>query len=115
REWGVAALPVTQAQATPAAEGAGLTVAVLSTGVDPTHQDLSGAVATGPDYTGSGRNASGPLWGFEGTAVAGLIAGHGHGTGGATGAAGVAPHARILSLQVTLEYNDPLNSSPALT
>jgi len=114
-QWWLAALHVPQAQATAAAEGAGITVAVLSTGVDPTHQDLSGAVAAGPDYTGSGRNASGPFWGFEGTAVAGLIAGHGDGAGGATGAAGVAPHARILSLQVTLEYNDPLNSSPALT
>ena len=114
-QWWLAALHVPQAQATATAEGAGITVAVLSTGVDPTHQDLSGAVATGPDYTGSGRNASGPFWGFEGTAVAGLIAGHGHGTGGATGTAGVAPRARILSLRVTLEYNDPLNSSAALT
>jgi subtilisin family serine protease len=114
-QWWLAALHLPQAQATATEEGAGITVAVLSTGVDPTHQDLSGAVTTGPDYTGSVRNASGPFWGFEGTAVAGLIAGHGHGAGGATGAAGVAPHARILSLQVTLEYNDPLNSSPALT
>ena len=114
-QWWLAALHVPQAQATSTAEGAGITVAVLSTGVDPTHQDLSGAVTTGPDYTGSGRNASGPFWGFEGTAVAGLIAGHGHGTGGATGTAGVAPRARILSLRVTLEYNDPLNSSAALT
>lgn len=114
-QWWLAALHVPQAQATATAEGAGITVAVLSTGVDPAHQDLSGAVATGPDYTGSGRNASGPFWGFEGTAVAGLIAGHGHGTGGATGTAGVAPRARILSLRVTLEYNDPLNSSAALT
>jgi hypothetical protein len=114
-QWWLAALHVPQAQATANGEGAGITVAVLSTGVDAAHQDLAGAVATGPDDSGSGRKAGGPFWGFEGTAVAGLIAGHGHGPGGATGSAGVAPRARILSLRVTLEYNDPLNARAALT
>ena len=47
--------------------------------------------------------------------MAGLIAGHGHGAGGAEGITGIAPGARILSVQVTLEYNDPLDSDRAVT
>jgi hypothetical protein len=47
--------------------------------------------------------------------VAGLIAGHGHGAGGASGSTGIAPRARILSVPVTLEYDDPLNSDAAIT
>jgi hypothetical protein len=114
-QWWLTALHVPQAwQAAPGA-GKGLTVAVLSTGVDAAHLDLSGAVTTGPDYSASGRTADGPFWGAEGTAAAGLIAGHGHGHGGADGITGIAPDARILSLRVTLEYDDPLNSDTAIT
>ena len=46
--------------------------------------------------------------------MAGIIAGHGHGTGHADGILGIAPAAKILSIRVTLEYNDPLNSDKAL-
>jgi hypothetical protein len=114
-QWWLTALRVPRAwQAAPGA-GRGVTVAVLSTGVDAAHQDLSGDVITGPDYSASGRTAGGAFWGAEGTAVASLIAGHGHGHGGADGITGVAPGARILSLRVTLEYNDPLNSDTAIT
>jgi len=114
-QWWLASLHVPQAWAAAPEQGAGVTVAVLSTGVDAGHQDLSGTVLTGPDYSGSGRTQDGPYWGFEGTAVAGLIAGHGHGTNGGTGSTGVAPRARILSVRVTLEYDDPLNSDSAIT
>ncbi len=117
-QWWLTALHVPRAWRAVPGEGKGVTVAVLSTGVDAAHRDLSGAVTTGPDYSVSGRAAGGPFWGFEGTAVAALIAGHGHGAGGAdgiTGIAGIAPGARILSVRVTLEYNDPLNSDAAIT
>ena len=88
---------------------------MLSTGVDASHPDLAGTVTTGPDLSKTGRKQGGRYWGEEGTAVASLIAGHGHGTGGADGITGVAPGARILSVQVTLEYDDPLNSDAAVT
>ncbi len=112
QEWWLGGLHVTQAWQT--TEGAGITVALLGTGVDGRHPDLAGSVTTGPDFTGSGRTASGPFWGIDGTQVAGVIAGHGHGTGGAAGILGIAPAAKILSIRASLEYNDPLNSDPAI-
>jgi subtilisin family serine protease len=114
-QWWLTALHVPGAWRAAPREGNGVTVAVLSTGVAAAHRDLAGAVAAGPDYSASGRIAGGPFWGFEGTAVASLIAGHGHGAGGATGITGIAPRARVLSVRVTLEYNDPLNSAAAVT
>jgi hypothetical protein len=120
-EWWMKALNVSQAWRAAPGEGKGVTVAVLSTGVDATHRDLAGDVTVGRDYCDSGRTAAGPFWGYEGTAVASLLAGHGHrqgaGHGGAgpDGITGIAPAARILAVQVTLEYNDPLNSDSAIT
>ncbi len=113
QEWWLSGLHVTQAWRT--TEGAGITVAVLGTGVAAGHPDLAGSVLTGPDFTGSGRMAGGPFWGIDGTEVAAVIAGHGHGTDGKAGILGIAPAAKILSVRVSLEYNDPLNSDPAIT
>jgi hypothetical protein len=101
-------------QTWPSTQGAGITVAVLGTGVDPRHPDLTGSVTTGPDFSRSGRTQAGPFWGINGTEVAGAIAGHGHGTGRADGLLGVAPMAKILSIRVSLEFNDPLNSTRAI-
>jgi hypothetical protein len=114
-EWWLSALSVPKAWQDAPGQGAGITVAVLSTGVDATHPDLAGDVTTGPDFSGSRRTEGGAFWGFEGTAVASLIAGHGHGSGGSSGITGIAPHAKILSVRVTLEYDDPLNSDAAIT
>ncbi|HEY1666919.1 MAG TPA: S8 family serine peptidase [Trebonia sp.] len=114
-EWWVAALNVPAALRAAPAAGKGVTVAVLSTGVDARHQDLTGTVTEGPDFSKTGRAPGDPYWGAEGTAVASLIAGHGHGAGGTEGITGVAPGAKILSLQVTLEYDDPLNADAAVT
>jgi subtilisin family serine protease len=114
-EWWLAALNVPAALRAAPAAGKGVTVAVLSTGVDTRHQDLAGTVTEGPDFSKTGRAPGDPYWGAEGTAVASLIAGHGHGAGGTEGITGVAPGAKILSLQVTLEYNDPLNADAAVT
>ena len=106
REWWLAGLHVTQAWQK--SEGSGITVAILGTGVDASYPGLAGSVITGPDYTGSGRTPGSPYWGVEGTAVAGLIASH-------EGLVGVAPDAKILSVRVTLEFNDPLVSDQAIS
>jgi hypothetical protein len=113
QEWWLGSLNVPAAWQS--AKGAGVTVAVLGTGVAAGHPDLAGRVITGPDYSASGRKPGGPFWGIDGTAVASVIAGHGHGAGGASGMMGVAPAAKILSIRVTLEFNDPLNSDRAVT
>ncbi len=112
QEWWLTSLHVTKAWLS--SRGTGVKVAVLDTGVDPTQPDLAGSVITGRDYTGSGRTAGGPFWGVHGTAVASIIAGHGHGPHHADGIIGVAPQAQILSVRVTLENKDPLLANPAV-
>jgi hypothetical protein len=109
QEWWLTGLQVTQAWQK--SEGSGITVAVLGTGVDASYPGLAGSVITGPDYTGSGRDPGSPYWGVEGTAVAGIIAAHEPDWG----LVGVAPAAKILSVRVTLEFNDPLASDQAVS
>ncbi|MEU9888338.1 S8 family serine peptidase [Sphaerisporangium sp. NPDC051011] len=96
--------------------GAGAKVAVLDSGVDPRHHDLAGSVVTGPDFT-AGANPRGVApRRLHGTYMASLIAGHGHGPGGADGVIGVAPAAKVLSVRVILEDDEPgfrdFNSEP---
>ena len=83
----------------PVTQGAGVTVAVIDSGVNPDVSDLTGSVTTGPDYTGVTTSPSSPDWGVHGTWMASLIAGHGH-DGGVSGVIGIAPEARILSIRV---------------
>ncbi|MGD0243746.1 MAG: S8 family serine peptidase [Streptosporangiaceae bacterium] len=86
--------------------GAGVTVAVIDSGVNPDVSDLSGSVTTGPDYTGVSTSPASRNWGVHGTWMASLIAGHGH-DGGFDGVTGVAPRARILSIRVIPDRGDP--------
>ena len=86
--------------------GAGVTVAVIDSGVNPYVSDLSGSVITGPDYTGVSTSPSSSQWGVHGTWMASLIAGHGH-DGGFSGVIGIAPAARILSVRVIPDRGDP--------
>jgi hypothetical protein len=112
QQWWLGELHVTQAW--PTTRGAGVTVAVLDTGVARHQPDLAGAVLPGPDLTHSGETSASPYYDAHGTAVASLIAGHGHGTGGAAGEIGVAPAAHILSVRVTLGAGDPLLANSAI-
>jgi subtilisin family serine protease len=92
-------------------EGAGVKVAVIDSGVNPDVSDLAGSVISGPDYTGLKTPASNPHWGEHGTWMASIIAGHGDpgspGDIGPDGIVGVAPEAKILSIRVIPDSNDP--------
>ncbi|WP_372499604.1 type VII secretion-associated serine protease mycosin [Streptomyces lichenis] len=105
QQWGLEALRTEQAWRT--TQGAGATVAVLDTGVDAGHPDLAGSVLPGKDLIGFGAERGERAWARHGTAMAGIIAAHGHGPDGEDGVIGIAPEARILPVRVILEGTDP--------
>ncbi|MBO0818448.1 MAG: S8 family serine peptidase, partial [Actinobacteria bacterium] len=111
REWWLGTVHTTTAWQT--SRGAGVTVAVLGSGVDPAQPDLTRSVRAGPDYTRAGEAPGSAHWGGQGTAMAALIAGHGHGHGGSAGTMGIAPRARILSVRVVPDRGDPAFTSRA--
>ncbi|MDX6313234.1 MAG: hypothetical protein QOF44_2698, partial [Streptomyces sp.] len=78
--------------------GKGVTVAVIDNGVDGSHPDLTGNVLPGKDFIGSGT-ADHEASNLHGTAMASLIAGHGHGSGGSQGVKGLAPDAKNLPIK----------------
>ncbi|WUN92690.1 type VII secretion-associated serine protease mycosin [Streptomyces sp. NBC_00299] len=88
-------------------QGEGVTVAVVDSGVDTSHPDLTGQVLEGKDFTGGG-NAHEDLMG-HGTAMASIIAAHGHGAGNASGMMGLAPKAKILPLRALQTEKDPMH------
>ncbi|MEV4435178.1 type VII secretion-associated serine protease mycosin [Streptomyces sp. NPDC049585] len=78
--------------------GAGVTVAVVDTGVEPSLPDLQGQVLPGRDFSGIEGDDRADYDG-HGTGMALLIAGTGKG-GGGQGTFGLAPGAKILPLKV---------------
>nr|MDT0662631.1 type VII secretion-associated serine protease mycosin [Micromonospora sp. DSM 115978] len=94
--------------------GAGVTVAVIDSGVDGSHPDLAGQVLPGIDLVanpgdpqsepepvvGAGDGQNDPVG--HGTTVAGLIAGR---NDDSRGVVGLAPHAKILPVRVLDEEN----------
>jgi len=104
-QWPIGFLNLPQAWKT--TKGAGITVAVLDTGVVGTRADLTGQVTTGPDLVGGSEKPGDPDWGVHGTGMASVIAGHGHGPGGSQGVMGVAPAAKILSVRVIRDDESP--------
>jgi type VII secretion-associated serine protease mycosin len=88
-------------------KGAGVSVAVLDSGVDPGHRDLVGSVTVGKDFVDGANPPGVPPLRMHGTYMASLIAGHGHGPDGRFGVIGVAPEAGVLSVRVILEDEEP--------
>ncbi|MGA4953814.1 S8 family serine peptidase [Streptomyces lydicamycinicus] len=83
--------------------GKGVTVAVIDDPVDGSHPDLKGNVLPGKSFLPGGGTADHPNGEYEhGTAMASLIAGHGHGPGGSDGVKGLAPDAKILPVGIDL-------------
>ncbi|MET8148621.1 type VII secretion-associated serine protease mycosin [Actinoplanes sp. NPDC049668] len=80
-------------------QGEGITVAVIDSGVDADHPDLKGNVLPGVDFADEKTKGQQDRNG-HGTAMAALIAGHGHGPGNRDGIIGIAPKAKILPVNV---------------
>ncbi|QOV39503.1 type VII secretion-associated serine protease mycosin [Streptomyces ferrugineus] len=105
QQWALEAMNTQEAWQT--TKGEGVTVAVLDTGVEDDHPDLAGNVLEGKDMVGFGAERGDRAWARHGTAMAGIIAGHGHGPGNGDGVMGIAPEAKILPVRVILEDGDP--------
>ncbi|MFI0773656.1 S8 family peptidase [Streptomyces sp. NPDC021212] len=89
--WEAKALGLASAQGT--AQGEGIKVAVLDSGVMTNHVALHGKVTTGPDFLKDGLQPGDPRWG-------------GHGTAMASDVLKVAPKASILSVRVIDDKKD---------
>ncbi len=94
RQYHLRSMRVAQAQEL-GSGGAGVTVAVIDSGVDDTHQDLRGALLPGRNMSGDAAFANVDTE-PHGTGIATLIAGRGHGSG--RGVLGIAPRAKILPI-----------------
>lgn len=87
--------------------GDGVTVAVIDSGVSDDHENLTDAVTAARDFSGAGKDGTEPVGAesiiHHGTAVAGVVAGNGTGSG----PVGVAPEATIASASVWLGGGAP--------
>ncbi|HET8680530.1 MAG TPA: S8 family serine peptidase, partial [Micromonosporaceae bacterium] len=130
-QWHLGFLDVAAAHRT--SQGTGVTVAVVDSGLDATHPDLAGAGLPAVDATRVPDALTQSDVDGRGTALAGLVAGHGHGGSGTApaspgpgtgpgaspgtgpaigpdGVLGLAPGARILPVVITTrpgQYGDP--------
>jgi len=97
-QWHLSFLEISKAHQL--SQGEGITVAVIDTGISPEHPDLAGNVLPGLDVVAGGAgNGWGDIDG-HGSGMAGLVAAHGHGSGNADGALGMAPKAKILPIRI---------------
>lgn len=91
-------------------EGAGVKVAVLDTGTS-SHPDFKRNLLKGTDTVANGDGSGRVDTDGHGTHMAGLIAGHGHGSG--DGVFGVAPAAKIVPVKAIGKIRDNRNSMVA--
>ncbi len=92
KQWYLQAMNI--ARAHQVSQGAGVTVAVVDSGVDAGHPTLQGSVLDGTNTATGGGNGQRDTDG-HGTAMASLVAAHG------SGMLGVAPKAKILPVRVS--------------
>ncbi|GAB4046685.1 S8 family peptidase [Catellatospora paridis] len=100
-QWHLPFLRIAEAHAI--SQGEGVTVAVIDSGVEGKHPDLTGNVLKGFDTIVGG---DGDGWGDDeghGSGMAGLIAGHGHGSGNKDGVLGMAPKAKVLPIRISTD------------
>lgn len=90
-------------------QGQDVTVAVVDTGVDGSHPDLTGQVLKGKDVTGNGENPQSDTDG-HGTGMASIIAGHGNGANNSAGVIGLAPKAKILPIKAAASVDDDFSN-----
>ncbi|MEV7076004.1 type VII secretion-associated serine protease mycosin [Streptomyces sp. NPDC093990] len=81
-------------------QGSGVVVAVIDTGVNANHIDLQGNVLKGKDFVDGGSAEPDPGQN-HGTAMASIIAAHGHGVN--DGVIGLAPKAKILPIRDSVD------------
>lgn len=92
----------------PFSTGAGIRVAVLSTGVDADHPQLTGKVTAGVDVAGGQAAASADCLG-AGTAAASVVAG---GKVAGVGFYGLAPDAQIIPVRVSERLSSGSDNTP---
>jgi subtilisin family serine protease len=104
QQWAFTRVPYVNAWASAGTQGAGVTVAVVDTGVQSNHPDLSGQVLTGAHFLHSdaGEPAEPGIGGTDdfnghGTHVSGTIAAK---SNNSTGVSGAAPAAKVLPVKV---------------
>jgi type VII secretion-associated serine protease mycosin len=98
KQWHLKYLNIDAAHAV--SQGDGVVVAVVDSGVNGNHPDLVGNVLSGVDVSGTGAPNGLDDRDGHGTAMAGLIAGNGHGNG--EGVLGIAPHAKVFPVRDSL-------------
>ncbi|MFJ5120550.1 type VII secretion-associated serine protease mycosin [Kitasatospora sp. NPDC088548] len=103
KQWPLAFLEA-ESKVWPVSQGEGVVVGLVDSGVHQDHQDLAGQVLPGADF--SGAKTDGRVDGDgHGTAMASLIAGHGHGS--EAGVMGLAPKAKILPVKMRSNGESP--------
>jgi subtilisin family serine protease len=114
QEWALSVLDVTQIRSNYDAHGAGVTVAVIDTGVDPNQPDLRGRLIDGVNLVNPGDPTSDyadTSSDSHGTSVATIIAGYPHEVSGNNyyGMIGLADQAKIMPVKVGKDttFGDP--------